>query len=427
MCGVNTFPRDSQYFKFSAYGFLKNLRFFEPFMILFLLDNGVSFLQVGTLYAVREIAVNILEIPTGAVADAVGRRRTMVSSFVSYLLSFVLFWFGSSFAQFLVAMVFFSFGEAFRTGTHKAMIFTYLRINSLQEHSNDYYGHTRAWSQTGSALSSLIAAAIVFGSGNYRAVFLFSMIPYVLDLVLMLTYPAELDGERGTFSWNGVKSSFRALGKGLRETIARPGATRSVMSAAVFSGYFRGAKDYLQPMLAALALSLPVAGSLSGERREAIVIGFVYTAIYLMTSLASRNSGPVARQLGSPERALNWELLVGFLLAVAAGLSRAASLAILPVAFFVAIYILQNLRQPVGVTVVASRVPEPVLATVLSVESQLQSLFAAAIAFTVGAFADLSGGNVGFGLAGAAVVGLIMLPLLWISRLPGDHTGTAVD
>jgi MFS family permease len=85
---------------------------------------------VGTLYAFREILVNGMEIPSGAIADGLGRRRTMAASFAGYLLSFA----------------FFSVGEAFRTGTHKAMIFAHLRINDWQEYENDYYAHTRSWS-----------------------------------------------------------------------------------------------------------------------------------------------------------------------------------------------------------------------------------------------------------------------------------------
>jgi len=408
------FPRDLQYVKFSAYGFLKNLRFFEPFMILFLLEQGVTFLQVGTLYAIREIAVNVLEIPTGAIADGLGRRRTMIASFASYLVSFVLFWFGSGFGAFLVAIVLFSFGEAFRTGTHKAMIFTYLRLKNLEAQSNDYYGHTRAWSQTGSAVSSFLAAAIVFGAGSYRSVFLFSMIPYVLDLLLMITYPAELDGEQRRLTLRSLGANFVALGRGLRETARRPGATRSVASAAAFAGYFKGAKDYVQPMLAALALTLPVATGLTDERREALLIGVVYTAIYLLTAFASRNSAAVAGRFPAPERALNWELAAGLALAVGAGVTRHLQMPLAPVLFFVTIYVLQNLRQPVGVSVVADRVPQEVLATVLSVESQLQSLIAALVAFVIGAAAQAAGGNVGLGIAAAAAAIVLALPLLWI-------------
>lgn len=409
------FPRNLQYAKFSAYGFLKNLRFFEPFMILFLLGQGLSYLQVGTLYAVREIAVNVMEIPTGAIADGLGRRRTMVGAFLAYLISFALFWFGSSMSFFLVAILFFSVGEAFRTGTHKAMIFAYLRINGLQEYGNDYYGHTRSWSQIGSAISALIAAAIVFLSRNYRAVFLYSMIPYVLDLLLMLSYPKELDGVTGRISIRSLWENFRNVGRGLVETVRRPGGARAVLSASSFGGYYKGAKDYLQPMVSALAVALPVAKSLSAQRREALLIGAAYTVIYALTSVASRTSASVAKRFRHPESALNWLLILGLGLGIAAGISRQHGLTVVPVVVFLTIYVLQNFRHPVGVSVVADRIPEDVLATVLSAQSQLQSLFAAVVAFLVGATADYAGGNVGLGLALAAGMGVVLFPVLRVS------------
>jgi MFS family permease len=412
------FPRNLQYAKFSAYGFLKNLRFFEPFMILFLLGQGLSFLQVGTLYAVREIAVNVMEIPSGAVADGLGRRRTMVGAFIAYLVSFALFWFGSSMSFFLVAILFFSVGEAFRTGTHKAMIFAYLRINDLQEYGNDYYGHTRSWSQIGSAISALIAAGIVFLSRNYRAVFLYSMIPYVLDLLLMLSYPKELDGVTGKISARSLGGSFRTVGRGLVETFRRPGAARAVLSASSFGGFYKGAKDYLQPMVSALAITLPVAQKLSAQRREALLIGAAYTVIYALTSVASRTSASVAKRFRHPESALNWLLILGLGLGIAAGISRQQGLTVVPVVLFLTIYVLQNFRQPVGVSVVADRIPEDVLATILSAQSQLQSLFAAIVAFIVGATADYAGGNVGLGLALAAGMGMVMFPILRVSPSP---------
>jgi len=84
--------RDLQYWKFRTYGFLKNLRFFDPFLILFLREAGLSFLAIGTLISIREIATNILEIPTGVLADAFGRRKAMLFGFSAYLLSFIVFY-----------------------------------------------------------------------------------------------------------------------------------------------------------------------------------------------------------------------------------------------------------------------------------------------------------------------------------------------
>jgi hypothetical protein len=41
----------------------------------------------------------------------------------------------------------------------------------------------------------VLAAVFVFVSGDYTTVFFFATIPYVLSIVNMLGYPAELDGE----------------------------------------------------------------------------------------------------------------------------------------------------------------------------------------------------------------------------------------
>lgn len=59
-------------FRFSLYGFLKNQRYFEPFMMLFLLGSGNSFASVGFLIGFREFCINATNIPAGAIADLFG-------------------------------------------------------------------------------------------------------------------------------------------------------------------------------------------------------------------------------------------------------------------------------------------------------------------------------------------------------------------
>ena len=166
-----SFPKNLQFYKFSLYGFLKNLQFFNPFIILFFKEMGLSFLQIGILFSIKSIMTNILEIPTGIIADSFGRKISMIFSFISYIFSFIIFYLFVNFNIYIIAMIFFALGEAFRTGTHKAMIFEYLKINNLTKYKVDYYGHTRSASQIGAAVSSLIAAFLVFYSGNYKIIF----------------------------------------------------------------------------------------------------------------------------------------------------------------------------------------------------------------------------------------------------------------
>jgi len=173
------FFKDRMYPRFALYGFLKNLRFFDPFIILIFREVGLSYLQIGLLYAIRDVATNILEIPTGLFADAFGRRKSMLMAFGAYIVSFLIFYAFNEFGLYALAMILFAFGEAFRSGTHKALILEHLTLNDMQHLKVEFYGRTRAASQFGSSINAIIAAALVFYSGDYRTMFLAATIPYV--------------------------------------------------------------------------------------------------------------------------------------------------------------------------------------------------------------------------------------------------------
>jgi len=401
------YKKDFQYVKFSAYGFLKNLKLFEPFLVLFLLDKGLSFTLIGTLYAYREIMSSLLEVPTGVIADAIGRRRTMVQSFLAYILSFLIFYFASSFWILLLGMTSFAFGEAFRGGTHKAMIFEYLRMNGWQDQKVDYYGHTRAWSQRGSAVSSLIAAAIVFWSGRYDIVFLVSTLPYVLNLFLMLSYPEELDQE--IISHGNVKENFISVWNSLVPTFKGQGAFRATTNVCIYDGFYNATKDFLQPIVKSLALSLPLLVVLQAKQRSAVLVGIVYFFIYLMTSWASRRSGAFAARFSTLTTPLNMTMLGGFGIGVLCGLAYYFGYNLAAVVLFTVIFVIQNLRSPMSVTYVSDTVPREILATSLSVRSLVTALYTAVLAFALGLLADH------FGLGPALV--LISLGLAAFSPL----------
>mgnify|MGYP001189155432 FL=1 len=380
------YKKDLQYAKFSAYGFLKNLKLFEPFLILFLLDKGLSFTLIGTLYAYREIMSSLLEVPTGVIADTVGRRRTMVQSFLAYITSFLVFYFASSYWILMIGMTFFAFGEAFRGGTHKAMIFEYLKMNGWQDQKIDYYGHTRAWSQRGSAISSLIAAAIVFVSGRYDIVFLVSTLPYVLNLFLMLSYPEELDQEINKSG--SIRESFISVSKSLVITFRGRGALRATTNVCIYDGFYNAVKDFLQPIVKTLALTMPFLLMLQDKQRSAVLVGIVYFFIYLMTSWASRHSGTFASRFKTLTTPLNLTMLTGFSLGILCGLAYYYSYSAAAVVLFTVIFVIQNLRSPMSVTYVSDTVPCEILATSLSVRSLITAFYTAVMAFVIGFLAD---------------------------------------
>lgn len=406
---MKTFTKDTMFYKFCLYGFLKNLKFFETFLMLFFLERGLSFLQIGTLYSIQFIAVNIMQMPTGVFADSMGRRRTMIISFGSYIVSFVMFFFATSYPLFAVSMVFFAFGESFRSGTHKAMIFQYLKMKGWQDQKVHYYGHTRSWSQTGSALSVLVAAGIVFVSSSYKYIFVASIIPYIMDMVLVFSYPAELDGEKKKLH---ARQAFGSVTSIVRESLSAfkdRFVIRSILNAAVYTGFFDAMKAYLQPVVKTLALALPVFLAYDDKKRSAIIVGIVYAVLYLQTAYFSRISGHVAEKFRTLSFPLNLFLFIGLLAGVVSGVLYHYGFLLASVIVYIVIYIIQNVRRPISEAYITDMVDHDILATALSAEGQISTFITAGFAPLLGLLADRFG--VGMALVALSAGMLVLSPL----------------
>jgi MFS family permease len=397
------------FYRFSLYGFLKNLRFFDPFILLIFRSYGLSFLQIGVLYSIRDVAVNILEIPTGVIADTFGRRRSMVAAFLSYIASFLMFYFMENFIFLALAMVLFAFGEAFRSGTHKALILEYLNIQGISDLKVAYYGLTRSASQFGSAVNALVAAGLVFYTGSYRVMFLASTVPYLLDLFNVISYPKILDGnlqrvEKGEI-WSRVKTTSREF----IQIFSNGSVMKAILNSASFAGVFKSAKDYLQPVLVVLALSISVFTNLEDTRREAVIIGLVYFGIYILTSLASRRAHLFSERFSSLSRAVNFTYLLGAGLLILSGVTANLQIIFVAVLGFLGLYVINNIRRPINVGIISDQISSKVMASGLSTEAQFTTIFSAIVAPLLGFLVDSFGVGNGITLIGIGMMVLFSL------------------
>lgn len=404
--------KDSMFYRFSLYGFLKNLRFFDPFILLIFRSYGLSFLQIGLLYSIRNIATNFLEIPTGVLADSFGRRKAMITSFISYIFSFLILYLLVDFWSLALAMILFAFGEAFRSGTHKALILEYLKINQISDLKVAYYGLTRSASQFGSAINALIAAALVFYTGNYRVMFLASTIPYALDLVNLISYPKVLDGNITRVNGKEIWTRFISTLKVFIQTLKNASILRILLNSSSFTAVFESTKDYLQPILAFFALSLLLFPNLEATRREALIIGLVYFVIYLLTSLASRQAYSISKRFSDLSRAVNVTYILGIVLLLISGIMATLGFELIAVICFIGIFLLNNVRRPINIGIISEQISSNVMASGLSTETLLTTIFSALFAPLLGYLAD----NIGLG-NGISVMGLLMLILYFLVRV----------
>ena len=385
-------------FRFSLYGFLKNQRYFEPFMMLFLLGSGNSFASVGFLIGFREFCINATNIPAGAIADLYGRRRCMLVSYLAYMIAFLCFGLGPNQLSFLfVAVFFFGIGEAFREGTHKSMIFTWLRLNGRMDEKTRVYGYTRSWSKIGSAVSIPIATAIAYYTDNLNVLFLAALVPYSIGFISLCTYPKELDGRpEGEVSIKGV---FVHMWQTLRESIRTTGLRRLMLESMGFEGFFDVVKDYLQPMIKAMVFGIPLLLTLGDDRRGTLLIGAVYFVFHLGSAWSSRQAHRLSQRLGGDDGASSfmWRGMSLIYLAMLPCLALELYFPVL-VLFFL-LFLMQGAWRPLIISRFDAYSPETHGTSILSVESQSQTLakmlLAPALGFAIDLIASAGQGKIG--------------------------------
>ena len=373
-------------FRFSLYGFLKNLRFFEPFLILYFLSFGLNFFQISILISFREIVINILEIPSGTFADIVGKKISMIFSFIFYILSFLIFSFFSGYAIFFLAFAFFSVGEAFRTGTHKAIIFDYLRQHGMEDQKTRIYGFTRSWSKMGSAVSAVIASVIVFFVRDYRVVFMASILPYALNIINFIGYPKEIKKDlKGNKTGLFIKELTGSFGRCFKFKPLR----HLIIASMSYEGIFTISREYLQPIIKSFALSLPLFLFLDNHRRTAILIGAVYVCVFLLSSVSSRYAYKFVKKDNRSTLKILVTLTISCHIFIAFFLK--INYPVIPIFLFLFLYIFQNIWRPIVISQVNEYSPQEKTTAILSIESQSKSLFVFLFAPLFGFLIDHAG------------------------------------
>lgn len=378
--------------------------------MLALLAQDLSFFVIGLLYACRSLTTNLLEIPSGALADGYGRRHTLIGSFVAYATSFAVFALAPNVAFLFLAMILYAIGDSFRTGTHKAMIFEWLRLQGREAERTKVYGVTRSWSKFGSASSTILAAIFVLITDDFQTVFLFAIVPYLFNIVNLIGYPAELDGMVYRQNISGSFSHFGGrLVKTLRRSLSIREIRRLIAESMAWEGVFGAVKDYLQPALVLLVVSFAVGdvapsnlvqegvfdkapSGASTEVRPSVVVAVavVYSVLFLASGIASQLSHRIVTRAGSISQATQWLWTANLGVFVAFALADLLKWLPIVVLAFVALAILQNIWRPILIGRFDEYSDPKHGATILSIESQAQRLATFVVAPIAGLAIDLA-------------------------------------
>ncbi|MFB6850411.1 MFS transporter [Streptomyces sp. NPDC056373] len=279
-----------------GYAFLDDFVLLYPVYALLFADTGMSLWQISSLFALWSITSVVLEVPSGAWADAMSRRRLLWIGPLLTAAGFALWVAVPSYGAFAAGFVLWGAGGALGSGALEALVYDELdRLGAADRYAR-VMGRARAARLLGT-VASIGLAGPVLARGGYAAVGAASVLACVLAAVTATRFPEHrVRPERADGSWTAtVRAGFAEVrgDRAVRDAVLLIPAVAAVW----------GALDEYTPLL------------IREIGFAEATVPYLVMLIWAGVTLGSLLAGP-AERLGTTGLAV---LLAGAALALAAG------------------------------------------------------------------------------------------------------------
>jgi len=148
----------------------KWLMLIMPVVVLFYTDDGLDTTHVYLLQAAYSLCVALFEIPSGYVADIIGRRTTLIWGTILGTLGFAILSLSHTFAGFLAAEIVLGLGGSFVSGADSALLFDSLAATNRRNYYLRYEGRITALGNLGETVAA-IGGGLIAAWLSYRSVY----------------------------------------------------------------------------------------------------------------------------------------------------------------------------------------------------------------------------------------------------------------
>ncbi len=276
-----------------AYAFFKDFAFFSAVLVPFFTTwGGIALAQVQLIQSWFSLWVFILEVPTGAVADTIGRKHSIALGSLIVSLAVLLYGSFPRFEVFLVSELLFAVGYALTSGADQALLYDTLKEEGKEKESVKIFGRANSFHLLGIAVAAPIGSLIA-GRFGLNAPMLASSIPFFIASIIgwMIPEPATHTQEsQSPRYWDIIRKGLVIL---RTDPWVRTLALDSVLVAA--SAYF--VMWLYQPLLGSLGVPI-------------FFFGFAHASYLAAQILVSSNFSFFEKILGSAHHYLRASALI---------------------------------------------------------------------------------------------------------------------
>ena len=323
-----------------------------PITILYYLAFGLTYFEIGLLQSIFLFTSLFFEIPTGALADKIGRKyATSIGVFI-IALGTAIIGIGSSFFIFAIAQIFFGIGASLRSGADSALIYDTLIESNQSGRYSKIEGKSFALFSIAGVIASPIGAHLFLFNHRW---------PFFFDGVFLLMAAAAyffMREPRKGIEESQKKGYFLIIISGFKEIIKAP-VIRWYLMLGIFLSLVAGIFSSLlsQPFLV--------------ERNVNIVfIGYIFSVVLLIQAIGSM----FAHRIEAFLKENLTVFLVFFIPGIAFILMSYYTVVAVMIFFFITYYFNNGFQYPIIKDYFQRRIPSALRATILSVQNFFENL-----------------------------------------------------
>lgn len=385
-------------------------------LILLLQSRGLNLWQVSVLLGINALTVVLLEVPTGSLADIVGRKRVAIWAALLMMVGFGLFLTSFRFSLLLLGSVIYGASRALASGSLDAWF-----VDTVQAHDPDValqplFAKSGIATLLGLALGTLAGGIIPYGHSflpigesailtELSLPLLASLLVQLIRLVLIGTLVVEEPPTR-TEPLSGVVRTVPAFVNSAVQLSWRSGLIRWVLLTTFAGGFVMvGLENFWQPHFATL---------LGGSEGNTLAFGVIMAGNFILGAVGNMVSPALARGLRNR---------LGYL-AGASEFLRGIALVVLVMQedfylaglFFWLVYFGMGVTGPAVGAMINEEIPTEVRSTMLSIQSMVSYIGVFVGSVLLGRLAHQFSVRTAWLVASGVLISLL-LPYIKIDRL----------